>query len=490
MKSLYKRQFLLTICLVLLSFVLLAAAFFSITYRFTLRDKQESLEQNAQLIARLTSASILSGGSIYDGDFRMLVSFAALASDSGILIADTGGAIVLSSDGTWTSNQLAGARLPAAAVSALTSTGSYTGMTTLGGLLGQTRYVTGASIYRSGSEDLIGMVFVTTDVSNLTELWSSFARIFTVISLAVLVLAFLSCSLTAKWQTKPMQELAQAARRFGRGDFAVRVESDPQQVDEIRELTEAFNAMADSIERSEARRREFIANISHELKTPLTSISGFTEGILDGTIPPEQESAALTTVSDETRRLARLVRRMLDVSQLQSSEKPTVFEPFDLAEVMRRVLAGLEPKITARHLEMDAALPELPTMVLGEADAITQVGYNLLDNAIKFSPEGGTIHLDITRREGKAYVSVRNTGETIAPEELALIFDRFHKTDRSRSMDREGVGLGLYIAKTIISNHRENIEVSSRDGVTTFTFSLTCVKKEPSAGRKEHAGKS
>src|SRR5699024_9415370 len=139
----------------------------------------------------------------------------------------------------------------------------------------------------------------------------------------------------------------------------------------------------------------------------------------------------------------------LDLSRLQSSENVTAQEPFDAAEVMLRVLVSLETKINARHLDVDAQLPDGAVMVWGDPDAITQVCYNLLDNAIKFSDEGTTMGISITSKGGKAYVSVRNHGKTIPAEELPLLFDRFHKADYSRSADRDGVGLGLYIVKTI-----------------------------------------
>ena len=239
------------------------------------------------------------------------------------------------------------------------------------------------------------------------------------------------------------------------------------------ETAEAFNAMADSIAKSEEKRSEFVANISHELKTPMTTIAGYTDGILDGTIPPDKERAALQTISSETRRLSRLVRRMLDLSRLQSTENITAQEQFDVSEVMLRVLVSLENKINARHLDVDTQLPDGVVEVWGDPDAITQVCYNLLDNAIKFSDEGSTMGISITTKGGKAHVAVRNQGQTIPPDELAMIFDRFHKSDKSRSVDRDGVGLGLYIVKTILNNHKENITVTSQDGVTEFVFTLT-----------------
>ena len=164
---------------------------------------------------------------------------------------------------------------------------------------------------------------------------------------------------------------------------------------------------------------------------------------------------------------------MLDLSRLQSAEHVTAQEQFDVSEIMLRVLVSLEGKINSRHLDVDTQLPEEPVKVWGDPDAITQVCYNLLDNAIKFSAEGKTLGIGVAAKGGKAYISVRNVGETIPPEELPLVFDRFHKTDHSRSEDREGVGLGLYIVKTILDNHKENISVTSENGVTEFTFTLT-----------------
>ena len=164
---------------------------------------------------------------------------------------------------------------------------------------------------------------------------------------------------------------------------------------------------------------------------------------------------------------------MLDLSRLQSSERVTAQEQFDISEVMLRVLVSLETKINAKGLDVDTQLPDDPVQVWGDPDAITQVCYNLLDNAIKFSYLDTTLGISVAARAGKAYVSVRNHGDTIPPEEIPLVFDRFHKTDRSRSEDRDGVGLGLYIVKTILNSHKENITVTSEDGLTEFTFTLT-----------------
>ena len=206
----------------------------------------------------------------------------------------------------------------------------------------------------------------------------------------------------------------------------------------------------------------------------MTTIAGYTDGILDGTIPPENERQYLEIISAESRRLSRMVRRMLDVSQLQTMDPLRGGNHFDLCESMRRVLISMEKKITDRNLDVDVDIPEGPILVLGDNDMITQVIYNLLENAAKFATAGSTLHLGVATVEGgKAQVTVRNLGETIDPEELPLLFERFHKSDKSRSEDKDGVGLGLYIVRTILEQHKEKIYVTSEDGVTTFTFCLT-----------------
>ncbi len=316
------------------------------------------------------------------------------------------------------------------------------------------------------------MVFVAAETESLTEMWRAFASIFTFTAIVVLLIAFVTSSVTSLRQTKPLKEMAEAVRKFGHGDFDARVEVGCERCDEVGELAVAFNAMAESLAKSEARRSEFVANISHELKTPMTTIAGFADGILDGTIPQTKEEDALKTISAETRRLSRLVRRMLDLSRLQSAEHVTAQEQFDISEIMLRVLVSLETKINAHRLDVDTNLPEEPVKVWGDPDAIAQVCYNLLDNAIKFSTEGETLGISVVPKGGKAHVSVRNVGETIPPEEQPMVFDRFHKTDHSRSEDREGVGLGLYIVRAILDNHKEDISVTSQDGMTEFTFTL------------------
>jgi signal transduction histidine kinase len=209
----------------------------------------------------------------------------------------------------------------------------------------------------------------------------------------------------------------------------------------------------------------------------MTTISGYVDGILDGTIPPAKSRQYLELVSDETKRLSRLVRSMLDISRLQESGGMSDSQKsrFDILECAGQVLISFEQKINDKKLQVEVDMPDIPIFTRANPDAITQVIYNLLDNAVKFCPEGGQLRLCVQHSDSKAYISIENDGETIPPEELPLLFDRFHKIDKSRSQNRDSWGLGLYIVRKLIDSHGENISVTSREGKTSFTFTLPVV---------------
>ena len=332
-------------------------------------------------------------------------------------------------------------------------------------------YLAGVPAINQKTGEIVGMVFAASPAPVLDNMWHGLAALFFATALVVLLIATMAASVTAMRLATPLRDMVYAARRYALGDFEQRLE-DYGQVDEIGELAAAFNQMADSLQRQEAQRREFISNVSHDLKTPLTTIAGYTDGILDGTIPPDGQRKYLEIIAQESRRLSRMVRRMLDVSQLQSTDPLRGGGRFDICECMRRVLISLESRIRERGLDVDADIPDEPILARGDFDMITQVIYNLLENAVKFAKQGSVLYLGVAERNGRAKVVVRNAGETIPPEELPLLFERFHKTDKSRNEDRDGVGLGLYIVKTILEQHKESIHAASENGVTTFSFSL------------------
>jgi signal transduction histidine kinase len=240
-------------------------------------------------------------------------------------------------------------------------------------------------------------------------------------------------------------------------------------------------------------RNSFVANVSHDLRTPMTTISGFIDGILDGVIPPEQHSHYLQVVSTEVRRLSRLVTALLDVSRLQAGDRKFDMKPFDACEMGRQILISFEQKIEDKGLDVEFSCDEDRMFVLADRDAIHQILYNICDNAIKFSREGGKLAMSFTwsggesTRHRKAVVKVYNEGQGIPPEDIPFVFERFYKSDKSRSLDKSGVGLGMFIAKTIIEAHKETISVSSEYGQNcTFTFTLARTEPPASKGRLGH----
>lgn len=474
-QGLYWRQLFVTAGMVMLTLFLLGASFFSLSYNYARSQQSDELLDRAEIMSRLSVDYLESGRYLNiedlrnDPGFQQLASFGATVSDVQFMICDTEGHVLLSTDENLSGKVVT---MPEEMTREILEEGSTSGRDDLDGLYEQKRMVVGVPVVNRDTDRTVGVVYAVSLSTSADTMWQGFVGLFFMTAFVVLMIAFMASSITAMRQVQPIREMVQATRQYAEGDFDVRMK-DYGQRDEMGELAASFNNMAESLQQTERQRREFIANISHELKTPMTTIAGYTDGILDGTIPPENERQYLQIISDESRRLSRLVRRMLDVSQLQVMDPLKNGSHFDICESMRRVLISMEKKITDRHLDVDADIPEEPILVRGDNDMITQVIYNLLENATKFAREGTTLYLGVTTIDGKARVTVRNLGDTIPAEELPLLFERFHKSDKSRSEDKDGVGLGLYIVKTILEQHKEKINVTSENGVTTFAFSLS-----------------
>lgn len=467
-ESIFRRNFLTMAGILIISFSVLAIAFSSLTYQIVNNEKQESMYSNAENVADLLAA-LSTEESLGALPVRMAMLIVSESTGYQIMVCDYTGSVVTYS-GSGNEQNYLGRQVSDTYLTEILRSGRYFGVTSLDKIYNESQYVMGMPVVSYVDNSLEGFVFISGTVSSIDGIWRQSASVFAISAFAVMVIAFIMCMVMTRHQVEPINQIAEAAHKFAKGDFTVRVANTGRQ-DEIGELTDAFNTMADSLEKSESRRREFIANVSHELKTPMTTIAGFADGILDGTITPERQKEYLRIISSETRRLSRLVRNMLDMSQLQAKNKPEM-KIFDLSEVVCQAILSLEKKITDKGLDVDAILPEEQVKALGDPDSITQVVYNLIDNAAKFAESCSVIKIELWKQNKKAYVSVENRGETISKEELPLIFERFHKTDRSRSMDRDGVGLGLYIVKTIMDSHNGDVYVTSEDGITKFGISL------------------
>ena len=472
MKTMFGRMFALTAALLLLSCMVLGVTFRVEFGKYLVEEKRTTLLSNASTVANLAAAYNTTGELADNWDFRIGLSVATDVADSEVLICDNSGSVVICSTRDAKDTPL-GTTVPADVLQKARESGEYCEKGTLGGFFPAEKLTAVMPVASRTTGDNLGFVVVTAEMTQVKLLLAHTTNIFLITGVIVFAAAIAGTSYFARKETEPLKHLATIAREFGHGNLSVRAETGGGNTEEMDELTAAFNNMATSLEQSETQRREFIANVSHELKTPMTTIAGFLDGMLDGTIPPEQHPKYMMRVSDEVRRLSRLVRSMLEISRIQNQGIPDDKKTkFNICESIGRVLLSFEQKINAKRLHVEVQMPDNGVGVFAQEDAITQVVYNLIDNAVKFCSEGGNLYLQVESDGSKATISVANTGPTIPEEELPLVFDRFHKTDKSRSMDRDGVGLGLYIVRTIVVQHGEDISVTSRDGVTRFSFTL------------------
>ena len=475
MKTTFSRQFAMIAALLLLCLLITGVSFRFLMLGTIESQNQQTMIRDAEAVAELAEAYDSVGDLQNNFDFHISLSLFTKVGDAEALLCDTDGVIRICSCEKFSCDHI-GQTVDPVLLAEIQKDGSWYEETSLSSIYDEPRYLTGQTLLASDGEQ-IGYVLVSAPMAQTKNFMLRSSTLFFYVAIAVLIVSMLAASFLSRMQVRPLGQMADAARRFGRGELGVRVEESPKNTSEINDLARAFNTMVDSLESSERRRQEFVANVSHELKTPMTTIGGYIDGMLDGTIPPEKQQHYMQIVSGEVRRLSRLVRNMLDISRLQAmGVEESRMTRFDLGELMSDVIITFEQKINGKGLNVDVELPDRPVWVKAERDGITQVVYNLLDNAIKFCPQGGKLGLFLALEGGKAKVTVQNSGPTIDPNELPLLFDRFHKADKSRSADREGWGLGLYIAKTIVGAYGGDIWATSENGITNFIFTLPTVR--------------
>ena len=473
MKSSFSRNFSTAAAILLLALTVLGASFTLQTKHYIEKSTISGLQQDAEVIADLAASYGVEGG-LLSKQFLLNLDVVSRVTEADAVICDRDGYVTLCSHFRSGCDH-EGLQLNQNYLEKVIANGGDMVTGVIQGLYEEERYVVSTPII--GGEDALGIVIVSTPTNVTTVMLSRISNIFLTASIFVVLMSVFAVMAFARRESRPLKDMAKVANAFGHGNLEARVRVEEDYSEEIEELALAFNNMASSLQKSEYQRQEYVANVSHELKTPMTTISGYIDGILDGTIPPDRRDHYLQIVSDETKRLSRLVRSMLDISQLQKEEGIPEEKKmhFDLEETVGQVLITFEKKINDKKLNVEVDMPEHPVYTFAAPDYITQVVYNLLDNAVKFCPEGKTLGITIKESASKAYISISNDGETIPPEELPLVFDRFHKLDKSRSQNRDGWGLGLYIVKTIVCFHGEDISVSSKDGKTAFTFTMPLV---------------
>nr|HQH62528.1 HAMP domain-containing sensor histidine kinase [Clostridiales bacterium] len=360
--------------------------------------------------------------------------------------------------------------VPADIIALTAGRGTYSEIGNLGGVYGSSHFIVADAIMVGGR--CVGLVLAVQEFSIVANPYVlAIIRMFAVSSLLALLISFITVYYMSYKFVKPLQQMSEATRKYAEGDFSYRVRLKGD--DELASLAEAFNSMARDLATLEASRRSFVANVSHELKTPMTTIGGFIDGILDGTIEAEKRDSYLRLVSDEIRRLSRLVTGMLEMSKMESGEIDLKRRRFNISEQIFKTVLSFERSIQDKMIDIVGLEQIEDVFVNADEDLINQVIYNLIDNAVKFTPRGGTITLTAFLQGENAVVKVRNTGAGVSSEEIGRIFERFYKVDKSRSEDVRSAGLGLYIVKSIVELHGGNISVESVENeYTQFTFYL------------------
>ncbi len=316
---------------------------------------------------------------------------------------------------------------------------------------------------------VLGAVFIQTAAQTVYATYQSLALNVALAALAILVLSGICVFFITRQIVSPLRVTAQLSGEIANGDFSRRVPVTGSS--ETRELAIAFNSMAGQLETLEQSRRDFVANVSHELRSPMTSIQGFLQGMLDGTIPAGEQRKYMQLVLDETRRLSKLVGNLLNLSRIENSETALAYSDFDLHECIRRVIIANMTQLDDKHMELSLSFEDEPRYVHADADQIEQVLINLLSNAVKYTPEGG--HISISTREENAliHVAVCDDGEGIAPEDAPYIFDRFYKADKAHTVGK-GTGLGLAICKRIMEKHGQVLRLLPSETGAIFEFTL------------------
>ncbi len=325
----------------------------------------------------------------------------------------------------------------------------------------------------ANGKNVMIVIYMHTPVAEVISTRKQVLKYFLISGCVAVAIAVIITYIFSLRLSRPLKQIKNAAVKISNGEFERQL--DIKSNDEIGELAMAFNQMALDLQNIEKMRRNFIANVSHELRTPMTSIRGFVEGILDGTIPPERHNQYLNIVKDETFRLNRLVNDLLDLAKIEAGEMKLNITTLNINEIVRKCVIKLEALLIEKELSVDADFEEEELLAKGDSDAIERVLYNLMHNAIKFTPAGKKIGVTTRKSKDRIEVTVKDSGIGIDQSELDHIWDRFYKTDKSRGRDKTGTGLGLAIVRNIINEHKQSINVQSKPGQgTAFTFTLAC----------------
>lgn len=474
-KTLFGKLFMYNVTIVILSMSLTAVLLYGQLGEYFQKTVFNNLETKAEQVSRMSGYLMEIGSSVGNPPMmREIMGSMGNEKGQGMIIVDTLGRVIVNTgfqDGSFTADRLDKDLLkPVFDGAKLKSDSNLNGAFPV--------KLMHVIVPIKTNHGILGAVVVCSTEPYSQNMQIGVMRLFLIVVIAVVIITLIVSAFFSRRISRPIKEMTVVARKIASGDFTQRVSVDSE--GELGMLAKSFNQMSVALGEMDEVQTSFISDVSHELRTPMTIISGFVDGILDGTIPPEQQQKYLEVVLSETKRLNRLVNDLLEMSRLNSGKIEYKMVPFDINENIRKAIIAFEQGIDDKNIEVEVNFEDDSTLVLGNSDSIYRVITNLMDNAVKFTPEKGKITIKVETSGQKTKVSIENTGKGLTEKELAHIWDRFYQTDKSRtSSGKKGVGLGLYIVKNIMKAHENDIYAESKEGEwTRFVFELDSVKNK------------
>lgn len=469
-KTLYVKFILAYLMFGIFGFIMVATFVSSMTLEQIKRETAEELYKEATLIANTYAADLYNNETSLDTVHRELAALDGYMDSVIWIINPSGRMIIDSSRALDLDNEVVIAGFDPTVIA-----GSY---------------YTSGNFFQSFDNEMLsvlapittefkvrGYVVIHVAMDELRQNRESFLSISYILLVLLFLLSLIILIFFTEFVYVPIRKITDATEQYASGNmhYEFTVESD----DEIGYLAAALQYMASEIAKAEDNQKKFVANVSHDFRSPLTSIKGYLEAMLDGTIPPEMHEKYLGIVLNETERLTKLTNSLLTLNNLNVRGVSLEKTIFDINKVIRDTAASSEVQLRKKQIKLELILTGEEMYVEADMGKIQQVLYNLLDNAIKFSHNDGNIWIETNVKHSKLFISVKDSGIGIPKDSLKLIWDRFYKTDLSRGKDKKGTGLGLSITKEIITAHNEHINVISTEGVgTEFIFSLPIVDVE------------
>ncbi len=465
----FRKFFFTTAILIIISIALILSLVNYFINDYLIREKQKTLYDNCHAIAVISA----NNDDVENYDVvRDTMHALAESNDNVIFAVDENGKMLACGCDDWFVYE----RCPhsegkvSSKITKVAMNEHYNGTGTFGGKFQEKHVISGIPLQNKLGVT-VGSVYAASPVSSINTIFSDLATVFFWSSAIPIFILFIVEYIISYQFTKPLKLMAQAAKLMSEGDFSTKIPVRTK--DEIGELSKSFNEMSEALALNENIRKDFVANVSHELRTPMTSIGGFIDGILDGTIPEKDTKKYLDIVSNEIKRLTRLVTSMFELSKLESGEKQLNLQEFNFTETLISILISKESDISNNKIQILGIEEAPPINITADKDLIHQVIYNLVDNAIKFNCKNGFIKFKLSSDDKNLSFKISNGGYIISKEDLPYVFDRFYKGDKARSIVKDSTGLGLHLVRTVLDIHGGSITVDSvRNEYTEFSVIL------------------